>query len=205
MSEESEGRRERSRRDASKPKPWKTLTSRVVYQNPWIRVREDCAQRPDGSTTPYGVIETKPAVGVLPVTRDGTVWMVRQYRYALAEDHRWEIPTGAVEPGESSTEAARRELREEVGHDAGRLEPICEFYSSKSVMAERCELFLGFDLTPAPEVGDDTAYLEAAVFPFDEVLQMVLSSEIRDAMSVIAILHAARLAEVPDAADSWYL
>jgi ADP-ribose pyrophosphatase len=130
---------------------------------------------------------------VLPFLPDDRVLMVRQFRYVSGESHRWEMPTGGVHPGETPEEAAQRELREEVGHGAARLEPVSTFYSSKSVVDETCHLFLGYGLTPGKLPEDDTEFLEVAALPFAEVLDMVLGSEIRDAMTVIAVLHAARL------------
>ena len=177
------------------PKPWKTISSRPVYQNPWIKVREDQAELPNGRTTIYGVVECPGAVGVVPFVADDRVIMVRQYRYVFGEDHRWEIPTGGLHEDEPMLDAARRELREEIGYDAGDLQHVSTFFSSKSVMHEVAHLFIGWDLTPAEAAPDDTEFLEVAVFPFDRVLQMVVDSEIRDSMSVIAILHAARLRE----------
>ena len=71
-----------------RPKPWKTLSTRLVYQNPWTRVREDIAEMPDGNTTIYGVIECGDCVGVLPFLDEGQVVLVRQYRYVFGENHR---------------------------------------------------------------------------------------------------------------------
>jgi ADP-ribose pyrophosphatase len=104
------------------PKAWKTRSSRQIYKNPWTRVREDIAEMPNGKTTIYGVIECGHCVGVLPFLDDNHVVMVRQYRYVFGENHRWEMPTGGVKAGEPLEEAARRELREEVGYDAQELQ-----------------------------------------------------------------------------------
>jgi ADP-ribose pyrophosphatase len=175
------------------PKPWKTQSSREVYRNKWIDVREDIAEMPNGRTTIYGVVTMSGAVGVLPFLDDGRVVMVRQYRYVQGETHRWEMPTGGVYTGEPLEEAARRELREEIGYTAGRLDHVSTFYTSKSVCDETAHIYLGYDLVPAAAVPDDTEFLEIAALPFDEVLDMVLRSEIRDSMTVIAVLHAARL------------
>jgi ADP-ribose pyrophosphatase len=175
------------------PKAWKTLSSRLIYQNPWTKVREDIAEMPNGKTTIYGVIECGQCVGVLPFLDNEHVVMVRQYRYVFGEDHRWEMPTGGVKPGESLEEAARRELREEVGYDAAELQLVSTYFTSKSIMQEIGYLFIGRGLTQVGAIPDETEFLEVAVFPFQEVLQMVLDSEIRDSMTVITVLHAARL------------
>jgi ADP-ribose pyrophosphatase len=175
------------------PKPWKTISSRPVYHNSWITVREDQAELPNGRTTIYGVVECPGAVGVVPFVADDQVIMVRQYRYVFGENHRWEIPTGGIHQGESLVDAARRELREEIGYDAADLQHFSTFFPSKSVVHEVAHLFIGRELVRAESVPDETEFLEVAVFHFDQLLQMVVDSEIRDSMSVIAILHAARL------------
>jgi len=174
------------------PKPWKTLSSRQVYQNPWTSLREDIAEMPNGKTTIYGVVESGNSVGVLPFLDDQHVVMVRQYRYVFNEDHRWEMPTGGVKPGESLVDAAHRELREEVGYDAVELSHISTYYTSKSVMYEIGHLYLGYGLSQVQAVPDETEFLEIETFPFEQVLNMVLENEIRDSMTVLAVLHAAR-------------
>ena len=175
------------------PKAWKTLSSRPIYENPWMKLREDIAEMPNGKTTIYGVVECAECVGVLPFIDDDHVVMVRQYRYVFGENQRWEMPTGGVKPGESLVEAARRELREEVGYDAAELQPVCTYFTSKSIMHEVGHLFIGRALTAVEAIPDETEFLEIAIFPFRDVLQMVLDSDIRDSMTVITVLHAARL------------
>jgi len=174
------------------PKPWKTLSNRQVYQNPWTRVREDIAEMPNGKTTVYGVVECGHCVGVLPFVDDKHVVMVRQYRYVFGENHRWEMPTGGVKPGESLIEAARREVREEVGYNTAELDHISTYYTSKSVMHEIAHLYIGHGLIQVQAVPDETEFLEIETFAFDRVLQMTLESEIRDSMTILAVLHAAR-------------
>jgi ADP-ribose pyrophosphatase len=170
---------------------WRTLTTREVYVNPWIRVREDIAALPDGRTTLYGVIEVPPAVGVLPFLDERTVVLVGQYRY-VARGFFWEMPTGSMKPGETEEAAAQRELSEEAGYEAARLVKLCSFYSSKSVLDEVAHLYLAEDLRPATRAGDDTEFIEIRPFPLDEVVRMVERSEVVDAMTVIAVLHAVR-------------
>jgi len=175
------------------PVPWKTLSSKPIYANKWMRLREDIAEMPDGRTTLYGVVTFGECVGVLPFVDEDHVALVRQYRYVFDENQRWEMPTGGVREGESSEAAALRELQEEVGFTAQRLVPISTYYTSKSICDETAYLFLGYDLSRSALPPDDTEFFEVAIFPFDDVLEMVNRSEIRDGMTVIAVLHAARL------------
>jgi ADP-ribose pyrophosphatase len=173
-------------------KPWKTLSSEHIYENPWMSLREDVALMPDGRTTIYGVVTFGDCVGVLPFLDRDRVLLVRQYRY-VQRDARWEIPTGGVHAGESFEDAAQRELQEEVGHRAERLTWINDNYTSKCICRETAHLFIGEGLTPAPRPADETEFIEVRTFDFAQVLRMVMSSEIMDSMSVIAILSAARL------------
>jgi ADP-ribose pyrophosphatase len=177
------------------PPPWKTLTTREVYRNKWMRLREDVAAMPNGRTTLYGVCEFGQCVGVLPFVTPDDVVLVRQYRYVQRENSRWEMPTGGVHPGETPQAAAQRELMEEVGYRAGTLLPISSYYTSKSVCDETAHLYIGRDLVLAQSVPDETEFFEVAIFPFAEVLRQVLASEIRDGMTIIAVLYAALLRE----------
>ncbi|HUG36396.1 MAG TPA: NUDIX hydrolase [Candidatus Limnocylindrales bacterium] len=171
--------------------PWKTTSSRPVYENAWIKVREDIAELPDGRTTIYGVVQCAACVGILPFLDPDTVLLVGQYRYVFKE-FLWEMPTGAGNPGETLEAAAQRELAEETGYEAGRLTKLCDFHTSKSILHEIAHLYVAEDLRPASRAGDETEFIERRAFPFSEVLAMVERGEIKDSMTVIAVLHAAR-------------
>ena len=180
-----------------KPQPWKTLSSRPVYENPWVRVREDVAQMPDGRTTTYGVVTMGDCVGVVPFVDDDHVLLVRQYRYVQGENHRWEIPTGDVRDGETLEEAAQRELAEEAGYHAGRLIHVSSHYTSKSICDETAHIYIGEALTPTNATPDDTDLLQRRVFPFDQALDMALHGEIMDSMSLVGLMLAARRLSPP--------
>ena len=171
--------------------PWTTASSRPVYANPWIRVREDVAALPDGRTTIYGVVECAEAVGVLPFVDPDTVLLVGQYRY-VAQGFYWEMPTGANHAGESLEATAQRELAEEAGYEAGRLVPLGTFHTSKSILREVAHLYLAEGLRPASRPPDHTEFIERRTFPFSEVLGMVERGEIMDSMTIVAVLQAAR-------------
>jgi ADP-ribose pyrophosphatase len=175
-----------------KPRPWMTVSSKAIYQNRWMRLREDVAEMPDGRTTIYGVVTFGDCVGVVPFVDAEHVLLVRQYRYVQHENDRWEIPTGGVKEGETLEQAAQRELAEEAGYRAGRLIHVSSYYTSKCICDETAHLYVGEQLTPAEALPDDTEFLQRGVFSFDAALSMALEGKIMDSMSVIGLLLAAR-------------
>ena len=177
--------------------PWRTVSTKPIYSNRWLSLREDSVELPDGRTTIYGVVSCGDCVGILPFVDRHSVLLVRQYRY-VARRATWEMPTGGVHPGESVEEAAQRELGEEAGQRAGRLTHISTYHTSKSVMDETAHLFLAEELVSAPVRPDATEFIGVRRFLFDEALQMVLSGEIVDSMTIVAVLRACQMR--PDAA-----
>jgi ADP-ribose pyrophosphatase len=174
--------------------PWRRTSTRPVYDNPWISVREDVVELPDGRSTLYGVVECSECVGILPFVDHDTVLLVGQYRY-VAGDFFWEMPTGAQHGGEAPLEAAQRELGEEAGYEAGRLVDLGDFHTSKSILREVAHLYLAEDLRSVTRPPDPTEFIERRAFPFAEALAMVERGEIKDAMTIIAVLRAARIRE----------
>jgi len=178
-----------SERDPSNP--WTTLSSRLVYENSWIRLREDQVLRPDGQVGIYGVVEFKNrAVGVLPVDDDGCIWLVGQYRYPL-NAYSWEIPEGGSPESEPPEETAWRELREETGLTAGKLELIGTAHLSNSVCDETAYIYRATELAHGQSMPEGTEELHARRVPWDEARAMLRRGEITDSMSVIALLHEA--------------
>jgi 8-oxo-dGTP pyrophosphatase MutT (NUDIX family) len=175
--------------------PWRTLASRVVYENPWIRVREDRVIRPDGNEGIYGVVMPHSvAVKMVALYDDQRVHLVGQYRYPT-NSFSWEIPGGATKPGESTTDAARRELREEAGLGAHRLEQLGgRVTTNNSILSEIGYVYLARDLYdcggPTPDA--DEAFEQRTV-SLDEALGMVDSGEIEDVLSLVALMRMARL------------
>lgn len=167
--------------------PWKTVEKNVVYDNPWIRVREDNVIRPDGSPGIYGIVHYKnKAIGILPIDDEGYVHLVGQFRYPL-EQYSWEIPEGGCPEGEEPLEAAQRELLEETGLSASNWTLLGTAHLSNSVSNEEALWYLATGLKKGVAQPDGTEKLECKRVPFEEALQMVARGEITDALSVLAI------------------
>lgn len=172
--------------------PWRTLSSREVYDNPWIRVREDQVLNPRGNPGIYGVVEYKNrAVGVIPLDDENHTWLVGQYRYTH-DIYEWEIPEGGCPEGESLVDCARRELLEETGIIARSYEMILDgLQLSNSVSNEKAFIFLARGLSFVSAEPEDTEQIIARRVPVAEAIRMAAAGEIRDAMSVAGLLKLA--------------
>jgi 8-oxo-dGTP pyrophosphatase MutT (NUDIX family) len=171
--------------------PWTTLSSRPIYENPWISLREDQVVGPDGQPGIYGVVHFKNrAVGVLPVDEKGRVWLVGQHRYPL-DAYSWEIPEGGCPEPETPEFTALRELREETGLVAGEIELVATSHLSNSVSDEIGYIFRATELTEGPDDPEGCERLEVRRFEWEEAWAMLDRGEITDSLSVIALLHEA--------------
>lgn len=181
--------------------PWTTMSSRQVYANPWIRVREDEVLRPDGSPGIYGVVTTSLAVGVVALTEADEVVLVGQWRYTLGA-YSWEIVEGGADPGEDGLTAIRRELVEEAGYEADQWERLGhDIAISNSVSDEIARVWLARGLHPVPVDPDPTEELEVRLVPFDDAVAMIDAGEITDAITSIALLGLDRQRRVAPRRD----
>ena len=168
--------------------PWKFISSKEIYKNPWLRLREDQVIRPDGEKGVYSVVETRVATGVVAFDEDDNVIMVGQYRYPL-DEYSWEIVEGGAEQDEVPLEAIKRELVEEAGIVASEWESLGgEIFLNDCISSERCFLFVARGLNSVGSHPEGTEVLKIKKIPFNEVLKMVLNGQIKDSMTIMAIL-----------------
>lgn len=178
--------------------PWTTLATREIYQNPWIKLREDQVLNPRGGEGIYGVVSFKnKAIGIIPVDNEGYTYLIGQYRYALNE-YSWEIPMGGGLLERDILESAKRELQEETGFTAARWTNICRLHTSNSVTDEEGFVFLAQDLTAGETAFEETEDLHIKRVPFSEAVRMALNNEITDAISVAGILKAHFILQAQD-------
>ena len=175
-------------------KPWRTLSARTVYENRWLRVREDRVVRPDCREGIYGVVEIRPSAGVVALNGGGEIVLVGQWRYPH-DKFTWEIPRGGSLDGENDMEAAaRRELREEAGVEARVWTPLGTVDLCNGVTTDTQHLFLATGLTLVPPHSDAEEQIVIRWIPFPEAVRMALSGEMTECCSVAAILKVHLLA-----------
>lgn len=169
----------------------RALSSREVYRNPWIAVREDQVVWEDGKPGMFGVIEIMPGVSVLALDDDGMVHLVREWKHPLGR-YSLEVVSGGVEPDESPLEAAQRELAEELGFRASEWLALGTSNAHSTVVRANAHLFLARGLTPGPTAPDATEHLVPVSMSLDQALGAVMDGEITHTGSGLLILKAAR-------------
>lgn len=172
--------------------PWKTVSSKIVYQNPWIRVREDAVVRPDGSEGIYGVMESKDSVMVAVLNDKNEVYLIRTFSYPVSS-WSWELPGGGGE-GQDAEVASRRELIEETGITANQWDLLAKVRVCNGLMTERMTVFLARDLSFGDKQdADDKGLINDGKFvPFEEIDKMIATGEIDDGQTITGLYLAQR-------------
>ncbi len=174
--------------------PWTVKSVTQALSNDWFRVESNAVVRPDGTDGTYSVVRIRRlAVGVLPIEADGSVHMVGQWRFPLGR-YSWEMPEGGAEPGEDALACAKRELEEEAGLTAGSWTKVLEMDLSNSLTDERAVIFVAADLKHGKPNPEGTEVLKHKRAHFLEVLERVSGGQIRDSMTVAAVLRAHHMA-----------
>ena len=171
------------------------LARRRIYTGRVVHLDVDSVQYPDGSTGEMEMLRHPGAAAVIPFASDPkgadpTVLLIRQYRYATGGP-LLEIPAGRLDAGEAPEQCARRELKEEVGVTAGRLERLTTIWTTPGFTDERIHLFWAADLAAGAHAREPDEFIEVVPKPLSDVLAMVRSGEICDGKTVVAILYMA--------------
>jgi ADP-ribose pyrophosphatase len=156
-----------------------------------VRVSVERVALPNGHTVELDIVHHPGAAAVVPFLGDEEVLLIRQYRHA-AGGMIYEVPAGKLDDGEDPADCARRELMEEAGRRAGRLEALGWIFTTPGFTDERIHLFAAFDLEPVPVQLDADEVIELVPMPLARALEMVWSGELCDAKSALALVHAAR-------------
>lgn len=176
--------------------PWKSLSERTVFENPWIKVTEHDAVAPTGRPAHYGVVGFKNlAIAVLPIHDDGTIVLVGQNRFALA-DYSWEVPEGGSPLNEDPLEGAKRELAEETGLVAAHWQEVLRAQLSNSVTDERAIGYVATGLSNGGHAheADETEDLAMVRVPFKEALDAALAGHLHDVLTLAMLLRAYHMA-----------
>ena len=166
------------------------MSSRRVFEGRTVVLDIDEVELPGGRRVELEVVRHPGAAAVVPFASDRSVLLIRQFRHA-AGGTIWEVPAGKLD-GEPPEVCARRELEEEAGRRAGRLERLGSVFTTPGFTDEVIHLFAAFDLEEVPARPEDDEVIEVVEVPLREALEMVFSGELRDAKSALALLHAAR-------------
>ena len=158
-----------------------------------VRVSSERVALPNGVTLLLDVVRHPGAAAVVPFLSDDEVLLIRQYRHA-AGGTILEVPAGKLDAGETPEVCVRRELQEEAGQRAGRIEGVGWIWTTPGFTDEKIYLFAAFDLAPVPQQLDDDEVIELVPTSLSRALEMVWSGEINDAKSALALLYAARIA-----------
>ena len=172
--------------------PWTIQSTTPKYENAFITVTEDQVIQPDGQPGIYGTVRMKPGVAVLPIDERGMARLTRQFRYALGRESI-EVVAGALDESEPALEAARREVREELGVDAGEWIDLGVMDIDTSIVHCPVHLFVARQLSFAEPEREGTETMSTLRVPFEEAVQMVMASTITHSPSCVLILKAREL------------
>jgi len=169
--------------------PYEVLESKQIYSSHWCGLRRDVLKLDDGSPQEYHVVEIPDAVAAVPLTSDGRVVLIGQYRYPHGKTH-WEIPAGRLTDGEPPEEGARREVREETGYAPGSFEKLPGFYAANGISSHYAHLFLARDCVLAgPAEPEPCERIVVRVFTRREVEALLDAGRIEDGFTALALLY----------------
>lgn len=169
--------------------PWTTLGSERVFATSWLAIRQDRVRTHHDEEITYSYVDHQGAIAVVPVTTDGRIVLLRQYRYTVRA-WCWEVPSGSIEGAEDGASAATRELAEEIGGQAQALHLITTFYLSNGISNERMVVYLATGVTLGESHHEATELMRVVPLARAEALRLAHAGEITDGPSALALLLA---------------
>ncbi len=163
----------------------KTLSSEIIYEGKIVKLEKQKVELPNGRVSSREIVRHGEAVAILPIDQNGNLLLVEQYRKPI-DKVILEIPAGLVEPGEEPAEAAARELEEECGVVAGKLEFVVKYYTTPGFSDEMIYFFRATDLKPSQQNMDTDEFLNVVSMPVEEFKRRVLDKELIDGKTVLA-------------------
>lgn len=168
------------------------VATRRIYEGRLINLRVDTVELPDGRLTTREIVEHRGAVAIIPILDDGRIALVRQFRAAVGSD-LLEVPAGTLDPGEDPDACAARELIEETGYRASRLDKVLFAWMAPGYSAEGIHYYLARGLTPCEGEQDEDENLTVELLDFATALDMLDAGEFKDAKTVAALCLASRI------------
>ncbi|MDR3593023.1 MAG: NUDIX hydrolase [Negativicutes bacterium] len=165
------------------------VESQKIFSGKILNVRLDRVLLPNGQESTREVVDHPGAVAVVPVTDDGRVILVKQYRYPV-EEILLEIPAGKLDPGEDPDDCAKRELEEETGYVAGRLEKLTSIYTAPGFTNEIIHLYIARDLVEAVQKLDGDEFIDIELFSAAQLKEMVANRTLKDAKTLTGLFLA---------------
>lgn len=165
----------------------KRIDRKEVYKGKIFTVVEDTIAFENGTVAKWDLVLHNGACAIVPITKDGKVVLVSQYRNA-EDGHVLEIPAGKIEKGEDPLICAKRELEEEIGMKAGKVAKICEMYAAVGFSDEKLHLYLATDLEEGVQHLDADEFVDILLYDLHEAVQMIYTGEIKDSKTIVGLL-----------------
>ncbi len=169
--------------------PFELIKSEPLLQGRAFKIRRDTLKTPDGRETRLEIVEHGGSVVIVPLDEQNNLLFVRQYRHAVGGD-LLELPAGTRDEEEPFEQCAAREIREETGMEAGKLQKIGEFYLAPGYSTELMGVFLATELRSNPLQADDDEFLQVEKIPLKKAFEMAEQGDMPDSKSLAALLLA---------------